>query len=130
MNVLVVEDDLAIAEMVEEDLLAVNINCRLALSLEQAEHALATDKFTCVVLDRGLPRRTGGFSERRAGDELLRWMCRSGIQTPVIIHSGSASGVDELLRTGAQAYVPKPSPVGENSLVATIQRIAQEPPHA
>ena len=125
--ILVVEDDPRIAEMVEEDLREAGLECRFVDNITEAQEVLADEKFACVILDRGLPLTPRCFSDRCGGDALLAWMRESGIVTPVVIHSANGSGVQELLRLGAQAFVPKPSPTGENGLVAVVRRIVEAP---
>lgn len=101
-RVLVVEDDPAVAAVVEMALKRAGHEVRLARDFPSAKAALAED-VEAVVLDLNLP---GGF-----GLDLLRHLRQElGKTTPVVVLSGlkQERHVLEALRLGAQDYLTKP----------------------
>ncbi len=91
-RILVVEDDTSRGETLVERLEGEGLQVRYVQSGSAALEALEHDKFSCIVLDLGLPDMDGlGFLER------LR--SRSDIETPpVVVHTGRALTKDETRR--------------------------------
>jgi two-component system response regulator TctD len=59
MNVLIVEDELLIAELIQTVLQEMGISCLLAHSADQAERVLAEHEVDALTLDLGMPGRSG-----------------------------------------------------------------------
>jgi CheY-like chemotaxis protein/HAMP domain-containing protein len=91
-RILVVEDDTSRGERLVERLEGEGLQVRYVQSGGAALQALEHDKFSCIVLDLGLPDMDGlGFLER------LR--ARGDIETPpVVVHTGRALTKDETRR--------------------------------
>ncbi len=91
-RILVVEDDTSRGETLVERLEGEGWQVRYVQSGGAALQALERDKFSCIVLDLGLPDMDGlGFLER------LR--ARADIETPpVVVHTGRALTKDETRR--------------------------------
>ena len=96
-RILVVEDDTSRGETLVERLEGEGLQVRYVQSGGAALQALERDKFSCIVLDLGLPDMDGlGFLER------LR--ARGDIETPpVVVHTGRALTKDETRRLEAYA---------------------------
>lgn len=119
MRVLVVEDELELADVVTRGLRQAGLAVDLANDGEEAlEKAVATP-YEVVVLDRGLP----GIQ----GDEVCRALLASP-PTPRILMLTAAGSVDarlEGLDIGADDYLPKPFVMAE--LVARIRALGRRP---
>ena len=91
-RILVVEDDTSRGERLVERLEGEGLQVRYVQNAGAALQALEHDKFSCMVLDLGLPDVDGlGFLER------LR--ARTDIETPpVVVHTGRALTKDETRR--------------------------------
>jgi CheY-like chemotaxis protein len=91
-RILVVEDDASRGERLVERLEGEGLQVRYVQSGGAALQALEHDKFSCIVLDLGLPDMDGlGFLER------LR--ARGDMETPpVVVHTGRALTKDETRR--------------------------------
>src|SRR4051812_27606744 len=122
MRVLVVEDELALADVLARGLRQAGFAIDLAYDGEEAlEKALAT-LYEVVILDRGLPGRHG--------DEVCRELLAS-TPTPRILMLTAAGNVDarvEGLAIGADDYLPKPFVMAE--LVARIRALGRRPDSA
>lgn len=107
MRILIVEDDLILADGLKNSLLQSGYAVDLLKNGEDADHVLAYQTFDLVVLDLGLPK-LGGF------DVLKRLRGRGG-KTPVLILTAS-EGVDcrvKGLDLGADDYLSKPFNLAE-----------------
>jgi CheY-like chemotaxis protein len=91
-RILIVEDDTSRGETLVERLEGEGLQVRYVQSGGAALQALEHDKFSCIVLDLGLPDMDGlGFLER------LR--ARGDMETPpVVVHTGRALTKDETRR--------------------------------
>src|SRR5262245_50247795 len=111
-NVLVVDDVPAMAEQYAYDLKRVGkYTTIIAAGGEQALDILGRDPIDCVVLDLEMPG-TDGF-------EVLRRLQQRGIDTPVIVYTGTGSydRCVQAVRLGAYGFVDKAEP---------IERVVQE----
>ena len=119
MRVLVVEDEVELADVVARGLRQAGLAVDIACDGEEAlEKAVATP-YEVVVLDRGLP----GIH----GDEVCRELLAS-TPTPRILMLTAAGNVDarvEGLAIGADDYLPKPFVMAE--LVARIRALGRRP---
>ena len=112
MQVLVVDDVPAMAEQYAYDLKRVGgYAATVAAGGDEALDILARDPIDCVVLDLEMPT-TDGF-------EVLRRLQQRGIETPVIVYTGTGSydRCIQAVRLGAYGFVDKAEP---------IERVVQE----
>jgi two-component system nitrogen regulation response regulator NtrX len=110
--VLVVDDVPAMAEQYAYDLKRVGrYDTSVAASGDEALDVLAREPIDCVVLDLEMPG-TDGF-------EVLRRLQQRGIETPVIVYTGTGSydRCVQAVRLGAYGFVDKAEP---------IERVVQE----
>src|SRR5688572_25791347 len=111
-QVLVVDDVAAMAEQYAYDLKRVGgYQTLVAAGGDQALDVLAREPIDCVVLDLEMPG-TDGF-------EVLRRLRQRGIDTPVIVYTGTGSydRCVQAVRLGAYGFVDKAEP---------IERVVQE----
>src|SRR5688572_21338024 len=112
LQVLVVDDVPAMAEQYAYDLKRVG-RCQTTVASggEEALDLLAREPIDCVVLDLEMPG-TDGF-------EVLRRLQQRGIDTPVIVYTGTGSydRCVQAIRLGAYGFVDKAEP---------IERVVQE----
>jgi two-component system nitrogen regulation response regulator NtrX len=116
MQVLVVDDVPAMAEQYAYDLKRVGgYNTVVAAGGDEALDVLGREPIDCVVLDLEMPG-TDGF-------EVLRRLQQRGIETPVIVYTGTGSydRCVQAVRLGAYGFVDKAEPV---------ERVVQEIEHA
>jgi two-component system, OmpR family, response regulator QseB len=107
MRVLVVEDDQMIAEAIRTALTQDGYTVEWIGDGARAAAALATSSFDIVLLDLGLPRRSGL--------EVLREARRQGTTTPVIIITARDDVQSRIagLDSGADDYLVKPFDLDE-----------------
>ena len=111
-QVLIVDDVVAMAEQYAYDLKRVGgYHTIIAAGGEEALDVLARDPIDCVVLDLEMP----GID----GFEVLRSMQHRGIETPVIVYTGTGSydRCVQAVRLGAYGFIDKAEP---------IERVVQE----
>jgi two-component system OmpR family response regulator len=112
MQVLVVDDVPAMAEQYAYDLKRVGgYTVTVAAGGSDALEVLAREPIDCVVLDLEMPT-PDGF-------EVLRRLQQRGIETPVIVYTGTGSfeRCVQAVRLGAYGFVDKGEP---------IERVVQE----
>jgi DNA-binding NtrC family response regulator len=112
MQVLVVDDVPAMAEQYAYDLKRVGrYSTSIAAGGDEALELLAREPIDCVVLDLEMPG-TDGF-------EVLRRLQQRGIETPVIVYTGTGSydRCVQAVRLGAYGFIDKAEP---------IERVVQE----
>ena len=101
LRILLVEDDIAIADNVQLALQRTGFDCHIEAYLADARHRLHTDDYVLMILDVGLPDGNGFdfCKEVRAYSEI-----------PVIFLTARADEVDRVvgLEIGADDYVLKP----------------------
>src|SRR6516165_7021301 len=116
-RVLVVEDDVAIAELVRYNLEAEGLKCTMVATGEEALLQVAEDRFDLIVLDWMLP----GLS----GIELCRRLRRRDDlrAVPILMLTARGEEGDRIrgLSTGADDYVVKPFSLPE--LMARVRAI-------
>jgi two-component system nitrogen regulation response regulator NtrX len=112
IHVLIVDDVPAMADQYAYDLKRVGgYHATIASGGDQALDVLARDPIDCVVLDLEMPGMDGF--------EVLRRLQQRGIDTPVIVYTGTGSydRCIQAVRLGAYGFVDKAEP---------IQRVVQE----
>ncbi len=117
MRILLVEDDALLGDALQVGLREQGFAVEWIRDGAAGETALASDEFTAIVLDLGLPRMSGL--------ELLRRVRNRGDHTPVIILT-AREAVDDRVRgldLGADDYVVKP--VALQELAARLRAVAR-----
>lgn len=109
MRLLLVEDDPMIGASVQNGLRQEGYTVDWVRDGSAAELALANGVYTLVLLDLGLPRKTGL--------ELLAGMRRKGLDVPVLVITARDSVADRVkgLDAGADDYLVKPFDLDELS---------------
>ena len=107
MRVLLVEDDEMIGESVKKGLRQDGFAVDWVRDGDAAELALSGDNYDLVLLDLGLPRRTGL--------DVLKGLRRRGVQLPVLIVTARDAVQDRVsgLDAGADDYLVKPFDLDE-----------------
>lgn len=107
MRVLLVEDDEMIGESVRKGLRQDGFAVDWVQDGDAAELALSGDNYDLVLLDLGLPRRTGL--------DVLKGLRRRGVQLPVLIVTARDAVQDRVsgLDAGADDYLVKPFDLDE-----------------
>ncbi len=116
-TILLVEDDVAIAEMVEEALSRGGYRCARAVDAAQAERAIAAQRPALILLDWMLPGISGvEFARRLRRDNASR-------EVPIIMLTARAEEADKVagFEAGVDDYIGKPFSVRE--LVARIKAV-------
>ena len=117
MRILLVEDDALLGDALQVGLREHGFAVEWIRDGAAGEAALASDEFTAIVLDLGLPRMSGL--------ELLQRVRNRGDHTPVIILT-AREAVDDRVRgldLGADDYVVKP--VALKELAARLRAVAR-----
>ena len=117
MRILLVEDDALLGDALQVGLREQGFAVEWIRDGAAGEAALASDEFTAIVLDLGLPRMSGL--------ELLQRVRNRGDHTPVIILT-AREAVDDRVRgldLGADDYVVKP--VALKELAARLRAVAR-----
>jgi two-component system copper resistance phosphate regulon response regulator CusR len=117
VRILVVEDELKVANALREGLQGERYEVIVERTGESAFFRLTTEQFDAVLLDLGLPGRNGL--------EILKAMRERGIKTPVLVLTARDSLQDRVLGldTGADDYVIKPFAFAE--LVARVRALVR-----
>jgi two-component system, NtrC family, nitrogen regulation response regulator NtrX len=116
LQILVVDDTVTMAEQYAYDLKRVGgYQTTIAGGGSEGLEILAREPIDCVILDLEMPG-TDGF-------EVLRRLQQSGVDTPVIVYTGTGSyeRCVQAMRLGAYGFVDKAEP---------IERVVQEIEHA
>ena len=115
LNVLLVEDDRALAESLAEEMAALDVRMSIADEGRAALVALGESQFDAVVLDRMMPRLDGM--------SVLRRMREDGMTVPVIMLTALTRSVEKIegLDAGADDYVAKP--VAAEELAARLHAV-------
>ncbi|MGB0669946.1 MAG: response regulator transcription factor [Rhodospirillales bacterium] len=106
-RLLLVDDDEALAEMLDEQLrLHEDFMTRLAASAQEALEVCKQDHFDIIILDVGLPDMDGR--------DVCRLMRKAGVKAPIIMLTGADTDADTILGldAGANDYVTKPFKLG------------------
>ena len=123
-RILVVEDELRLAQGLEDDLKLEGYQVEVARDGETASRVAVEQAFDLIILDVMLPRKDGF--------EVCRELRRAGLRTPVILLTAKTQESDKVLglELGADDYVTKPfSPRELRARVkAVLRRAAGETP--
>ena len=117
MRILVVEDELKVANALREGLLGERYDVVVERTGESAFFRVTTEPFDAILLDLSLPGRDGL--------EILKAMRDRGIKTPVLVLTARDTLQDRVLGldTGADDYMIKPFAFAE--LVARIRALVR-----
>ena len=117
MRILVVEDELKVANALREGLLGERYDVVVERTGESAFFRVTTEQFDAILLDLSLPGRDGL--------EILKAMRDRGIKTPVLVLTARDTLQDRVLGldTGADDYMIKPFAFAE--LVARIRALVR-----
>ena len=121
MKILLVEDDVSLGNTLQEWLRMDGYAVDWLQDGEAAAHALLTQAYDCVLLDRGLPKRSG--------DSLLHDIRRQQRDLPVLLITAMDTLQDKVdgLDLGADDYLVKPFELAELSARLRVmnRRMAQ-----
>ena len=119
MRLLVVEDNVSLAQLIETGLEKAGFEVDIAGSVAQASEAISSGSYSAIVLDLGLPDGDGM--------SLLRAMRARSDSTPVLVLTARGTLHDRIsgLQEGADDYLIKPFAFDE--LVARIQALLRRP---
>lgn len=117
MRLLLVEDDRMIGESVQKGLRLDGFSVDWVQDGNSAELALETERYDCVLLDLGLPKKDGM--------EVLRGMRSKHDAAPVVVITARDAVPDRIkgLDTGADDYVVKPFDLDE--LAARVRAVVR-----
>lgn len=117
MRLLLVEDDRMIGESVQKGLRLDGFSVDWVQDGSSAELALETERYDCVLLDLGLPKKDGM--------EVLRGMRWKRDAAPVVVITARDAVPDRIkgLDTGADDYVVKPFDLDE--LAARVRAVVR-----
>ena len=114
-QLLIIDDDVRLAEMLKEYLAAEGLSLDAASSCKQGLRDAQRNEYDLIVLDVMLP----GLS----GFDILSELRKSGSRTPILMLTARGDDVDRIvgLEMGADDYLPKP--FNPRELVARIKAI-------
>lgn len=112
-KILIVEDEIAIAELIEMQLTQAGYDCIYALDGEQAGNFLEENNFDLILLDIMLPKISGY--------ELMGYI--EPMKIPVIFLTAKDTVKDKIkgIKMGADDYITKPFDMGE--LLARVEMV-------
>jgi DNA-binding response OmpR family regulator len=116
-SVLVVEDDEALARVIDRNLTSRGVSVRRAGTVADARAAIAAERPDLMLLDINLPDRTGW--------DLLRDPATTTSRIPTIVLSGTPLKPDRVAEFKPIACLPKPFP-----LDALLRLVVGEPAEA
>lgn len=113
-KILIVEDEVAISDLIKIGLSAQGYQCECANDGEIAANLMEQKSYDLILLDVMLPKIDGY--------ELLEYI-RQTMQTPVIFITAKSQTKDKIkgLKQGADDYITKPFEIGE--LVARVEAV-------
>ena len=119
LRIVIIEDEAKLANAIKQGLVEDGFAVEAAGTAEEAEAIIARGAPDLIVLDLGLPGKSGL--------ELLREMRAAGNQTPVLILTARGSLEERVagLDSGGDDYLIKPFALAE--LVARIKALARRP---
>jgi DNA-binding response OmpR family regulator len=120
VRVLLADDERLLADTVAEGLRKLAMAVDVCYDGAAAMERLDVNRYDVAVLDRDMPHATG--------DDVCRWMVRTGVGTRILILTAAGGIRDRVdgLGLGADDYLTKPFAFAE--LAARIQTLARRPP--
>jgi two-component system OmpR family response regulator len=121
MRVLVVEDEVPLAKLIRQGMLAEHLLVDVAIRGEDALWMSDATDYDVICLDVNLPGIDGFETCRRLRDD--------GVGTPILMLTARDAVEDRIsgLNTGADDYLVKPFDFGE--LIARVRALARRPSH-
>ena len=116
-DILLVEDEAAIADMLCRMLVRAHYTVRVAIDGSQALEALGEDRPTVLILDLALPR-VSGFT-------VMEHIHQQQMTLPIIVITANPRYLDSLPSTGIFHVLIKP--FGLEELLATVRAIIGSP---
>jgi DNA-binding NtrC family response regulator len=118
-HILVVDDQIALAENIAEVLQGIGFDTEVAGSAEVALDRIARGGITAVVTDYKLPGKTGA--------QLIEELRQHGLRIPVLMMSAYTDEmtIDRARAAGAWLFLPKPVPL--LTLIGAFESLAQRP---
>ena len=115
MRLLLAEDDRMIGDSLRQALRLEGHAVDWVYDVAAAQAALAAEPFDLLLLDLGLPQRTGLSAQPHAGLAVLRTLRGRGDTTPVIVLTARDTTADRVagLDAGADDYLVKPFELDE-----------------
>ena len=125
MRLLLAEDDRMIGDSLRQALRLDGHAVDWVYDVAAANAALAAESFDLLLLDLGLPPRSGQASQPTAGLDVLRSLRARGDATPVIVLTARDATADRVagLDAGADDYLVKPFELDE--LAARMRAVAR-----
>ena len=125
MRLLLAEDDRMIGDSLRQALRLDGHAVDWVYDVAAANAALAAESFDLLLLDLGLPPRSGQASQPTAGLDVLRSLRARGDATPVIVLTARDTTADRVagLDAGADDYLVKPFELDE--LAARMRAVAR-----
>lgn len=119
MKILIIEDDIALAETLKRSLQSKCLNVDLALDGKSGSYIARTNKYSLIILDLILPEKDGVT--------VCKEIREKGINTPILILSTQSETQDKvtMLKIGADDYLTKPFSLDE--LLARIDTLIRRP---
>jgi DNA-binding response OmpR family regulator len=119
MRLLIVEDEIRIAELIKAALLRAGLAADAAALSSEANAALSVTSYDAVILDLGLPDGDGLT--------LIRHLRSAGNQVPILVLTARDAVEDRVcgLDTGADDYLVKPFATTE--LIARVKALLRRP---
>ena len=117
MKVLIVEDEKPLIDSISNYLKQEGYLCEIALNFNQAESKISSNSYDCIILDIGLPDRSGL--------ELIKVLKSNNSKDGILILSANNSINDKIigLEIGADDYLTKPFHLSElNARIKSIFR--------
>lgn len=119
MKILIIEDDIRLAETLKRALQSRCLNIDLALDGKSGSYIARTNKYSLIILDLILPEKDGVT--------ICKEIREKGITTPILVLSTQSEIQDKvaMLKMGADDYLTKPFSLDE--LLARIDVLVKRP---
>lgn len=119
MKILIIEDDIGLAETLKRALQSRCLNIDLALDGKSGSYIARTNKYSLIILDLILPEKDGVT--------ICKEIREKGITTPILVLSTQSEIQDKvaMLKMGADDYLTKPFSLDE--LLARIDVLVKRP---
>jgi two-component system, OmpR family, alkaline phosphatase synthesis response regulator PhoP len=119
-EILLIEDNASIVLTLRDRLRSAGHRVSIERDGEAGLETAATGRFDCILLDVGLPKKSGF--------DVVRELRRRNVQTPVLMLTARGHVMDRVegLRLGADDYLPKPFEMVE--LLARIDALVRRTP--